>query len=144
MSEFREIPFGSECYEQECRLRNELLREPLGLSLWDENLSEESGQIHFGIFDGEMLEACVVVQPLDERMAKLRQVAVRGVSQRKGLGTELMKTLEEDLRERGFCQLILHSRSSVCGFYQKQGYEVEGDAFQEIGLAHFRMKKLLH
>ena len=141
---FREIQFGSEDYEQECRLRNELLRKPLGLSLWDEDLSVESEQLHFGAFGDEgTLQACGVVHILSETKVQIRQVAVQTKLQGCGMGTQLMKVIEDDLRGRGFTQVILHARCTVCDFYQKLNYEVDGDFFEEIGLAHFRMGKSL-
>ena len=141
---FREIPFGSAQYEEECRLRNEILRVPLGLSLWDEDLSVEGHQIHFGLFDEkEELVACAVVLPLEGKEAKLRQVAVRAEWQQKGLGACLVKEVEEYLHERGYLRITLHARSSVCEFYQKLAYHIEGDAFEEVGLPHRRMIKLL-
>ena len=90
---FREIQFGSEDYEQECRLRNELLRKPLGLSLWDEDLSVESEQLHFGAFGDEgTLQACGVVHILSETKVQIRQVAVQTKLQGCGMGTPVSYT----------------------------------------------------
>lgn len=144
MVKFREIEYGSTCYRQECLLRNEVLRKPLGLSLWDEDLSGESLQQHYGLFDEEAgLVACGVVQILCENEAKIRQVAVEGSTQRNGVGSQLMREIEQTLSERGIIRVILHSRVSACDFYQKLGYLIGGEEFEEVGLPHRRMSKQL-
>lgn len=138
------IAFGSAEYEQECLLRNEVLRKPLGLSLWDEELSRESGEMHFGLFSDEnALDACGVAVALNEKRAKIRQVAVQDEKQGEGLGRKLLQEAEVVLREKGFEEVVLHSRVTVVGFYLRLGYEKEGDVFEEIGLAHQKMKKRL-
>ncbi len=141
---FREIQFGSAHYEDECKLRNEVLRTPLGLSLWDEDLSAESAQWHFGLFDEKgVLQACGVVQVLTTTTVKLRQVAVKSDRHRSGVGTSLMEGIERTLLRKDFTQVILHSRTTARGFYEKLGYRVEGDEFEEVGLPHQRMSKEL-
>ena len=144
MGAFRLIAFGSPEYEQECLLRNEVLRKPIGLSLWDEELSGEEREMHFGLFSHEgALDACAVAVALGEGRIKLRQIAVAKEKQGKGLGRRLLQEIEEFVRERGFEEIVLHSRVTVVAFYQGLGYENEGEEFEEVGLAHQKMKKTL-
>lgn len=44
----KEIRHGSTEYRQECALRQEVLRKPLGVNLYDENLDAEQGQTPVG------------------------------------------------------------------------------------------------
>jgi len=37
----------------------------------------------------------------------------------------------------------LHARSPVVEFYQKSGYAIIGESFEEVGIQHFRMQKVL-
>lgn len=139
---FREIFFGSQDYESECLLRDELLRRPLGLNLFEEDLASECDQWHFGLFaeDGSLL-ACGVALPVDEQIVKIRQVAVVEREQARGKGKRLMREIEVILRERGFTQVVLHARRSVSGFYLNCEYQIEGEEFEEVGLPHLRMVK---
>jgi len=141
---FREIAFGSEDFQQECALRNAVLRLPLGLNLYDEDLSPEKTQFHFGLFDdtGRLL-ACVVAVPLSSSEAKIRQMAVSPDGQGKGCGKALLGRLEDDLGKRGFTRLCLHARMSAVGFYEKMSYQKAGAEFVEIGIPHVRMEKHL-
>ena len=73
----QEITFASEDYRLACELRQAVLRAPLGMNLYDEDLSQEREQLHFGIFDeSRCLLACVVAVPVSGTEAKLRQMAV--------------------------------------------------------------------
>ena len=84
-----------------------------------------------------------MVVTLTGQHAKLKQVAVREEKQRCGLGGELLRKIEGVLRQRGFQEVVLHSRITVVGFYERSGYQSEGAEFLEIGLAHQKMRKKL-
>ncbi len=65
---FRLIDHGSSEYADGCALRHRVLRVPLGLSIYDEDLDAEVDDLHFGMFDGPTLIACVVLTDCgDER-----------------------------------------------------------------------------
>lgn len=141
--EFRPIPPASEAYRLECDLRNEVLRLPLGLNLRDEDLSAETHQSHYGLFDGENLLACVIVMPLEGSEVKLRQMAVAPAAQGRGLGRQLLERLHLELLRQGCEKVVLHARLSAVGFYSKLGYHGEGEVFTEVGLPHRKMRKRL-
>jgi ribosomal protein S18 acetylase RimI-like enzyme len=141
---FKEILVGTDEYRLECELRNEVLRKPLGLSLTAEELAEDAGQWHFGLFDpAGNLVACVLAAALSPTQARIRQMAVSPAHQRRGLGRRAMKELETALRSRGFTNLVLHARESAVGFYEKLGYTAVGDGFVDVTVPHVRMAKLI-
>ena len=141
---FEEIVFGADEYRLECGLRNDVLRKPLGLSLTAEELAREEDQLHFGLFepDGNLV-ACVVAVKLSPTDARIRQMVVSPIHQRKGLGKRLMNELEANLRSRGFANLVLHARTSAVGFYETLGYMIVGDEFMDVTVPHFRMVKVI-
>ena len=139
---FRAIAVGTKEYALECRLRDEVLRKPLGLSLGDHDLADEKSQLHFGLFDPDgALVACVIAVPLSPTEARIRQMAVSPAHQRKGLGRLVMVELEETLRARGFRRFVLNARTSAAGFYEKLGYAAVGDEFMEHTIRHVLMAK---
>jgi len=140
----RRIAFGSADYADSLRLRETELRAPLGLSLSAQDLQGEDTQWHFGLFDaaGDLL-ACVVAVPVAPGVCKLRQMAVRADSQGQGLGSHLLTEVETRLQEQGATQLRLHARVSAEAFYSRQGYEGESEVFEEVGIPHRRMGKIL-
>jgi predicted GNAT family N-acyltransferase len=141
--EFREIIFGSPQYEQEVKLRQKILRTPLGLDLAEENLDTEDLQLHFGLFENEELKACVLIQPYKDTHVKLRQMAVADDTQGKGYGSIMIQEVETYLKSIGFDEIILHARKSATGFYEKLGYVTFDNGFTEVGIAHFKMKKAI-
>jgi len=141
---FREIVFGTPEYERERRLREEVLRKPLGLLLTNDDLAGEEKQLHFGLFDpANSLMACVVAVPLSRTEARIRQMAVAPSQQRRGLGRRMMVELEKNLRARRFENLTLNARTSAVGFYEKLGYGVIGDEFLDLTIPHVRMGKAI-
>ncbi len=139
----QEIQFGSEQYKSACRLREAVLRRPLGLLLAEDDLCAEAEQLHFGLFDGEQLVACVIAVPLSANEAKIRQTAVAPSHQRQGLGGGIMRQVEAILAARGYTLLSLHARSSAVGFYAKLGYDTVGEEFTEVTIPHRKMVKKL-
>ena len=140
---FLEIAFGSEKFRQECELRNDILRVPLGLSLYDENLTVEREQMHFGLFNGDKLLACVIAVPLSSSEVKLRQMAVAAADQGKGCGRSIIRCLEDLLLISGFHHVCLNARISAAGFYAKLGFSAIGAEFFEVGIPHIKMQKNL-
>lgn len=56
----RQIAHGSAAYSAACALRNRVLRLPLGLDLYREDLAAEVSQLHFGLYDeADALLACL-------------------------------------------------------------------------------------
>jgi predicted GNAT family N-acyltransferase len=136
------IRHGSSKYQQECALRQEVLRKPLGLNLYDEDLVAERGQIHFGLFDDkDELLACVIAVPVTATEAMIRQMAVRPSLQGKGCGRLLLEAAEKVLARQGFTGLFLNSRMTAIGFYERLGYTQTGSEFMEVGLPHVKMCK---
>ena len=154
MFEFREIVYGSAEYKTTLALRHQILREPLGLNLWHENLSVEIDQRHFTLWQrtgsltgrddntAELL-ACVVIVPKSQGWVKLRQMAVNSRFQRRGLGQRLIAAVENILVNEGVKQIELSARESAVAFYQASHYACEGSAYVEVGLPHQRMIKML-
>ncbi|HKA35579.1 MAG TPA: GNAT family N-acetyltransferase, partial [Thermoanaerobaculia bacterium] len=126
----------------ECRLREEVLRRPLGLPLSERDRIGEENQLHFGLFEsGKELVACAVVVRLSPAEARIRQMAVSPLHQRKGLGQRLMAGIERDLRARSFTTLVLNARKSAVGFYEKLGYTEVGEEFVDLTVPHVKMSK---
>ncbi|TVR14627.1 MAG: GNAT family N-acetyltransferase [Phormidium sp. GEM2.Bin31] len=139
---------SSPVYQQSLTLRDQVLRQPLGLSIWEENLESESGQGHFGIIQSsgklDSLLACVVIVPKTQERVKLRQMAVRPDVQHQGLGRFLIAEVEEYLRQNDVKIINLAARVSALEFYQKLGYQPSSSEFMEVGIPHQNLEKRLY
>lgn len=141
---FQHIEHGSVEYHAACELRNQVLRIPLGMSLYSEDLCKEKNQQHFGLFDADReLLACVIVVAISPTEAKIRQMAVRDDRQGQGLGRSIISHVETYMRDKGFAHSSMHARCSAIGFYEKLGYNMVGGEFTEVGLPHVCMEKFL-
>ncbi len=80
---------------------------------------------------------------MDPSTIKLRQMAVENSQQGKGIGATMMNFAENVARDRGYKVMAMHARKTATGFYEKLGYRVEGDEFQEVTIPHYLMKKKL-
>lgn len=67
------------------------------------------------------------------RMAVLREW--RG----QGAGSALLEFLVLQARQRGMRRLQLHAQTHAIGFYERQGFVVQGGEFMEAGIPHRRM-----
>ena len=137
------VEHGSGEYDESVALRDEVLRKPLGLAFSQEELAGEKDSFHLASRDGDQLVACLVLKPLDEKRLMMRQLAVREDFLKKGFGRELVSYAESFARERGYGEIALHARETALGFYEKLGYDAEGDSFTEVGLPHLAMRKKL-
>jgi predicted GNAT family N-acyltransferase len=141
---FKSIEFGSDDFRKECELRDRVLRAPLGLSLFDEDLECEVAQQHFGLFDdAQNLVACAIAILLSPTQARIRQMAVRVADQKQGFGRQILRGIEDRLSASGHVQVYLHARMSARRFYEKLEYATTGEEFIEVGISHIRMEKFL-
>lgn len=138
----RQIEFGSADYDETCALRHAVLRAPLGLSLYAEDLEKESRHLHFALHnESGRLIACAVAAPLESGCVRIQQMAVAEGCRRAGAGRRLMQHMESTLTASGVTLFLLHARVSAVPFYQKLGYRVTSDTFTEVGIPHVRMEK---
>lgn len=142
---FEEISFGSPDYDEELKLRYDILRKPLGLEFTEEQIAEEYDQKHFVIRknSGEIV-GCLVLKIIDQHTIKMRQVAVQEECQRLGVGKLLVQGAEQWSMQFKFNKLTLHARDIAVPFYLKLGYQKVGSEFVEVGIPHWEMEKLLN
>jgi ribosomal protein S18 acetylase RimI-like enzyme len=137
------IDHGSREYQQMVQLRNDILRRPLGLQFTPEELEKEKEEILIGAFEEEKMLGCCMLIKEDPASVRLRQMAVLNNLQGKGIGRALMQFAENIARDRGFQKITMHARKTAVGFYEKLGYRVSGQEFEEVTIPHFTMEKLL-
>ena len=139
----KQIDHGTTEYHQMVKLRNEILRQPLGLVYTPDELAREKEDILIGAFDDDEMLACCLLTKVDNRTLRLRQMAVQNNLQGKGIGASMMSFAELVARDKGFHTLIMHARKTALGFYEKLGYKMVGDEFIEVTIPHFVMEKKL-
>jgi N-acetylglutamate synthase-like GNAT family acetyltransferase len=137
------IDHGSIEYQQMVQLRNDILRKPLGLSFTPEELEKEKEEILIAAFEDEKMLGCCMLIKQEPGVVRLRQMAVLNNLQGKGIGRALMQFAENIARDLGYKKISMHARKSAAGFYEKLGYQVSGEEFNEVTLPHYVMEKML-
>lgn len=130
-------------YLEVLALRQEVLRKPLGLNLYEEDLSAELDAQIFIYKTNDKVVACLLAMPVDVDSMRLKQMAVSEICRGKGIGNQLMKAAETFAQAKGFKTIYFHARESAIPFYEKLGYQTLSDTFEEVGIPHKKMGKTL-
>ena len=140
---------GHPLYAAELELRFRVLREPLGRPRESVTFPFEAQSLHLVAVeaDGASVVGCVLFHPDsaagEPPGGRLFQMAVHPRLQGQGLGARLVRHLEEALRSRGYARVHLHARAAVVPFYERPGYRTYGEPFDEVGIPHRTMERLL-
>ncbi|MGZ5191875.1 MAG: GNAT family N-acetyltransferase [Flavisolibacter sp.] len=137
------IDHGTEDYKKMVDLRYNILRKPLGLEFSTEELESEKSEMLIGAYEDDDMLACCMLTKAGPNTIRLRQMAVKPGLQGKGIGRVLMQFAENLARDRGNTKIVMHARKSATGFYEKQGYKIVGNEFNEVTIPHYVMEKQL-
>jgi GNAT superfamily N-acetyltransferase len=137
------IDHGTKEYQQMVKLRDDMLRKPLGLSFSKEELENEKDNLLIGAFEDDRLLGCCMIVEEKPHQARLRQMAVLNDLQGKGIGRALMQFAENLARDHGYRLLTMHARKNAVVFFEKMGYKINSDEFEELTIPHFVMEKQL-
>ena len=139
----KQIDHGTNEYRQMVDLRNDILRKPLGLSFKKEELEREKEDILIAAFEEDKMLACCLLTRVNNENVRLRQMAVQNKLQGKGIGAAIMNFAENVARDAGYKNMVMHARKTAVHFYEKLGYKVTSDEFEEITIPHYLMEKKL-
>ncbi len=137
------IEHGTPEYQKMVKLREDILRKPLGLGFTTNELEQEKSNMLIGAFEEEDILGCCMLVEENPEIVRLRQMAVLNDLQGKGIGRAIMHFAENIARDRGYRILSMHARKNAIGFYEKMGYKVTGDEFTEVTIPHYVMEKKL-
>eukprot|EP00499_Haloplacidia_sp_CaronLabIsolate_P002401 CAMPEP_0196773726 /NCGR_PEP_ID=MMETSP1104-20130614/2946_1 /TAXON_ID=33652 /ORGANISM="Cafeteria sp., Strain Caron Lab Isolate" /LENGTH=365 /DNA_ID=CAMNT_0042143877 /DNA_START=21 /DNA_END=1114 /DNA_ORIENTATION=- len=137
LSFFRITPSDTALYEQTRAFRLEHLLRPVGVDGWWhlDDTSQHFVCVGYGQLVGVVL--------FDPERRKLHQMVVHPGIRGAGVGRGLVSRVEEFALARGMDCVELNARHYAVPFYEKLGYVKEGEAFQEVGMDHYRMCKKL-
>ncbi|HYE53428.1 MAG TPA: GNAT family N-acetyltransferase, partial [Chitinophagaceae bacterium] len=96
-----------------------------------------------GAFEDDELLGCCMLVKQDHKTMRLRQMAVPNNLQGKGVGRALMTFAENICRDLGYKKLMMHARKTAIGFYEKHGYKITSEQYDEVTVPHYTMEKEL-
>lgn len=77
------------------------------------------------------------------KIAKIERMAVLSDLRGKNIGGEILKSMIGYMEDNNVNEVVLNSQYHAKGFYEKFGFKIEGEIFQETNIDHARMKKKL-
>ena len=72
---------------------------------------------------------------------KIGRLAVLKHWRSRGVGARMLEALVESARSRGLEKVYLHAQAHAVPYYEKSGFEKEGDEFIEVGIRHVNMMR---
>ena len=76
---------------------------------------------------------------LDAR-GKVGRLAVLARERRSGIGRALMERVHVLARDRGLASVWCHAQITAVPFYERLGYRIASEPFEEAGIEHVRME----
>ena len=72
------------------------------------------------------------------------RMAVLGESRALGVGGAILERLVEEARRQGLREVVLSAQTHAIGFYRRHGFSEEGEVFEEAGIPHQEMRRVLN
>ncbi|MFG2935320.1 GNAT family N-acetyltransferase [Streptomyces sp. NPDC048282] len=79
----------------------------------------------------------------DLSLGSLGRLAVSQEARGLGVGVALVRAIEEAARARGLAAVDLHAQTHALGFYERLGYQPYGAEYEEAGIPHRGMRRVL-
>ncbi|TFZ08228.1 YbgC/FadM family acyl-CoA thioesterase [Ramlibacter humi] len=104
---------------------------------WDE---DDRTALHAVAYNrlGQAVGTGRLLQP-EPGVAKIGRMAVHEVLRGEGVGARVLHALLSAAHQRGDRRAVLHAQRSAEGFYQRLGFQPEGEPFEEAGIPHITM-----
>jgi predicted GNAT family N-acyltransferase len=61
-----------------------------------------------------------------------------------GVGSAILERLVEEARRRGMKEVVLSAQTHALGFYRRHGFMAAGEVFEEAGIPHQEMRRMLN
>ena len=104
--------------------------------------ADDARAIHALALEGERPVGCGRMLERDGYV-KIGRMAVLAERRRTGVGGRVLAFLVERARQSGFKRAVLDAQLHAEGFYLKQGFTPVGEVFEEAGIMHRRMERVL-
>ena len=138
-------PASEKEWETYDSFRWEVLRKPLKMSHipLKDNLEEVSIHLMGVTSEGKVL-ACGRLHLNTSEEAQIRYMGVSEDLRRSGIGSKMIKKLEEEAINQGANQIMLNARENAVAFYKSLGYFEAGPYESDIQIPHTRMEKKIY
>ena len=117
-------PGSREEFEQYYDLRWRILRRPWNQSRESVQDERDESAVHLGAWDGDGLVGVGRLHFNSPAEAQVRYMAVEEGRTGKGVGSLVLRELEERARRAGATRIVLNARDNAVPFYRRHGYHL--------------------
>ena len=103
---------------------------------------DETSTLLIASLNGEF-SGTVRVRKLDEKTAKIERLAVLKIARGYGAGKQLMSEALLIIKSQNIPEVVIHAQEYIKGLHSSLGFEEEGDVFEEAGIRHVKMRKVM-
>jgi len=75
--------------------------------------------------------------------SRIGRMAVVAALRGSGVGQQVLSALVAAARERGVREIVLHAQADARAFYERAGFAVRGEPFDEVGIPHVEMVRTI-
>lgn len=100
---------------------------------WDEY---DTQSIHFLALLNNQPVATARLKP----DGQIGRMAVLAKYRNQGIGSQLLRFVLQTAANQNYKNIYLHAQSTAVHFYEKQGFETQGEIFYEAGIPHLHMR----
>lgn len=118
--------------------------------IYEQNISEDEEYDglddtcrHYIAQNGNNVIGTARVRDISQDCMKIERMAVLPTYRRKGVGTGILKVIEEEFKKGPVTELILHAQMDAFLFYKACAFQEVGETFYEAGIEHIKMQKKL-
>lgn len=104
---------------------------------------EDNNADHFVAYFENKPIATTRIRYLNNGIAKIERTSVISEFRGKNIGNQIMEESLFYLKRKGIKEVMLHAQEHAKGFYEKIGFKQKGDVFEEAGIRHIEMVKVL-
>lgn len=136
----------SEAYFDALKIRNAVFVKEQGVpyALEVGNAIQEALAIHFVFYKHHEALGTVRLLPDDaHNSATIQRMAVIKSARNQHIATALMEELLNFAAQQHFETLVLHAQLTAHEFYERFDFRDEGESFEEAGIAHITMTRML-
>lgn len=139
------IPESAEDFARYFDLRWRILRAPWDQPQGSEQDEFESSSWHRMACENGRVPVGVARLHLNSPgQAQIRYMAVETTYRNQGVGTALVRSLEDQAQQSGALEILLHARDETLAFYTHLGYQVLGPSHTLFGsIRHHALSKRL-
>lgn len=99
--------------------------------------------VHWLAFEGDHAIGTARLRFLEGGRARAERVAVLPEQRGRGVGAALLAAAEAEALLRGCRDVVVHAQARTVPFYERQGFEPQGEEFVEAGIPHREMHRRL-